>query len=91
MATTTVWRVKLRVTIAHNWHNWRGYFMYGPTPQDIRGILRRIPHCPAPLLELAAQIPDDYINRMKRNYCSSITYRAETGTISVHKKEAYVQ
>ena len=84
---TAVWRVRLLTTTDYNW---AGYFMYEPTPQDIRDVLGKIPHCPAPLLELAKHIPDDYINQMNLIGVLSITYLTGEGTISISKKKAHV-
>ncbi len=83
---TTIWRIRLHTNSDYSWFD---YFAYAPTPQDVRDIMGRIPHCPAPLLELAEHIPDDYTNQMGRNGCSSITYRAETGTIIIRKEAVH--
>jgi hypothetical protein len=83
-----LWRIRLHTTADHNWC---GYFMYAPTPQDIRDILERIPHCPTPLLELAVRIPDDCVNLMTRTECPSIMYRTEIGTIRIRKEEAHAR
>ncbi len=80
------WRVQLHTTADYTWSD---YFMYQPTPRDIRDALARIPHCPAPLIELAEHIPDDYINQMARSNIPSILYRTEVGTIRIREEAAH--
>lgn len=86
MTTIPFWHVRLH-TISD--YTWADYFMYQPTTRDIRDALSRMPHCPAPLIELAEHIPDDYISQMNRCNCPSIMYRTEVGTIRIREEAAH--